>query len=215
MLTALSIWAYHVPGGHQPWSTRRRICVSHSAPSKNILTRPTLACLRYLNSITNLPPLGEHAVSLSRTCKANPAFRFDLSLAILYYDYLLTLPLEIQFLWSPGKQGWLTVACLLNRYLAVFGHIPLAVSYMLRRDDLPVRLSRLSRSAAAEPRPTAVVSYRDARARARLDEQNAYQPAPVQLSGLTSIPRGLRIVHAVTCWLYVLQSIIIARYPRL
>ncbi|KAI9452882.1 hypothetical protein BJY52DRAFT_892035 [Lactarius psammicola] len=69
----------------------------------------------YLNSITNLPPL-----------------------AILYYDYLLTLPLEIQFLWSPGKQGWFTVACLLNRYLAVFGHIPLAVSYILRRDDLPV-----------------------------------------------------------------------------
>ncbi|KAH8979738.1 hypothetical protein EDB92DRAFT_1954688 [Lactarius akahatsu] len=57
----------------------------------------------YLNSITNLPPL-----------------------AILYYDYLLTLPLEIQYLWHPNKLGWFTVACLLNRYLPIFGHIPLA-----------------------------------------------------------------------------------------
>ncbi|KAH9169212.1 hypothetical protein EDB89DRAFT_1494129 [Lactarius sanguifluus] len=69
----------------------------------------------YFNSITNLPPL-----------------------AILYYDYLLTLPLEIQYLWHPNKLGWFTVACLLNRYLPIFGHIPLAVSYMTRSDDLPV-----------------------------------------------------------------------------
>ncbi|KAH9054534.1 hypothetical protein EDB87DRAFT_1689269 [Lactarius vividus] len=67
----------------------------------------------YLNSITNLPPL-----------------------AILYYDYLLTLPLEIQYLWYPNKLGWFTIACLLNRYLPVLGHIPLAVSYMVRSDDL-------------------------------------------------------------------------------
>ncbi|KAH9021572.1 hypothetical protein EDB85DRAFT_2152287 [Lactarius pseudohatsudake] len=69
----------------------------------------------YLNSLTNLPPL-----------------------AILYYDYLLTLPLEIQYLWYPNKLGWFTVACLLNRYLPVFGHIPLAVSYMTRSDNLPL-----------------------------------------------------------------------------
>lgn len=71
----------------------------------------------YLSSITNLPPV-----------------------AILYYDYLLTLQWEIQFLWSPGKQGLFTVACLLNRYLPVFGHIPLAVAHMTQR-DLPFCLS--------------------------------------------------------------------------
>ncbi|KAI9443927.1 hypothetical protein H4582DRAFT_1045945 [Lactarius indigo] len=69
----------------------------------------------YLNSITNIPPL-----------------------AILYYDYLLTLPLEIQYLWYPNKLGWFTVACLLNRYLPILGHIPLAVSYITRQDDLLV-----------------------------------------------------------------------------
>ena len=66
-------------------------------------------------------------------------------LAILYYDYLLTLPWEIQFLWSSGKQqGWVTVACLLNRYLPLFGHIPLAVSYLTTQRDITVRPSYLS-----------------------------------------------------------------------
>lgn len=68
----------------------------------------------YFNSITNLAPL-----------------------AILYYDYLLTFPLEVQFLWSPGNQGWLTLACLINRYLPLFGHIPLAVSYLRSQRDIP------------------------------------------------------------------------------
>ncbi|KAH9026648.1 hypothetical protein EDB84DRAFT_1563667 [Lactarius hengduanensis] len=95
----------------------------------------------YLNSITNLPPL-----------------------AILYYDYLLTLPLEIQYLWYPNKLGWFTVACLLNRYLPVFGHIPLAVSYMTRSDNLPVP-----------------VSYRDAR---RLMIKRLISPPPYSCQGL-------------------------------
>jgi hypothetical protein len=75
---------------------------------------PNAAKYVYINSVTNLPPL-----------------------AILYYDFLLTLPWEIQFLWSPGKQGWFTVACLLNRYLPLFGHIPLAVSYFTAQGDFP------------------------------------------------------------------------------
>ncbi|KAH9005424.1 hypothetical protein EDB86DRAFT_3071124 [Lactarius hatsudake] len=81
---------------------------------------PHAADYVYLNSITNIPPL-----------------------AILYYDYLLTLPLEIQYLWYPNKLGWFTVACLLNRYLPIFGHIPLAVSYIARSGDLPLLNSAL------------------------------------------------------------------------
>ena len=62
-------------------------------------------------------------------------------LAILYYDYLLTLSREIQFLWPPhNKLGWFTLACLLNRYLPVFGYIPLALSYF-SPGSFPVRLS--------------------------------------------------------------------------
>ncbi|KAI0245620.1 hypothetical protein BJV78DRAFT_1158487 [Lactifluus subvellereus] len=58
---------------------------------------------------------------------------FNLSaIALLYYDYTLTLSREIQFLWPPhNKQGWFTLACLLNRYLPVFGYLPSVVSYFV------------------------------------------------------------------------------------
>ncbi|KAI0246884.1 hypothetical protein BJV78DRAFT_94907 [Lactifluus subvellereus] len=58
---------------------------------------------------------------------------FDLSAAvILYYDYALTLPREIQLLWPPhNKLGWFTLTCLLNRYLPIFGHIPFVISYFV------------------------------------------------------------------------------------
>jgi hypothetical protein len=62
-------------------------------------------------------------------------------LVLAYYDYALTLPREIQFLWPPhNEQGWFTLACLLNRYVMVFGHIPTVLSYFV-----PVRYTvRLS-----------------------------------------------------------------------
>ncbi|KAI0246881.1 hypothetical protein BJV78DRAFT_94696 [Lactifluus subvellereus] len=58
---------------------------------------------------------------------------FHLSPAvILYYDYALTLPREIQFLWPPhNKLGWFTLTCLLNRYLPIFGHFPSVVLYFV------------------------------------------------------------------------------------
>ncbi|KAI0276910.1 hypothetical protein BGY98DRAFT_983188 [Russula aff. rugulosa BPL654] len=57
----------------------------------------------------------------------------DLSAAVLlYYDYVLTLPREIQFLWPPhNEQGWFTLACLINRYIPVIGKTPIAVSYFI------------------------------------------------------------------------------------
>ncbi|KAI0246875.1 hypothetical protein BJV78DRAFT_93988 [Lactifluus subvellereus] len=56
-----------------------------------------------------------------------------LSAAVIsYYDYALTLPREIQFLWPPhNKLGWFTLACLLNRYLPVFGQVPIVISYFV------------------------------------------------------------------------------------
>ena len=101
--------------------------------------------------------------------------------AVLYYDYLLTLPLEVQFLWSPGNQGWLTLACLTNRYLPLFGHIPLAVSYFRSQRVIPVRPRSLIRVATTNLFASAhsVVSYCDT----WLDEQRLIKP-PHSCQGL-------------------------------
>ena len=62
---------------------------------------------------------------------------------MLYYDYVLTLPREIQFLWPPyNKQSWFTLACFLNRYIPIVGILPTAVSYIIPV-NITVRLSSL------------------------------------------------------------------------
>ncbi|KAI0246215.1 hypothetical protein BJV78DRAFT_177185 [Lactifluus subvellereus] len=77
-----------------------------------------------LVDINLIPRAGEHVFLNSI---------FNLSAAVmLYYDYALTLPREIQFLWPPhNKQGWFTVACLLNRYLSLLGHLPFVVTFFV------------------------------------------------------------------------------------
>ena len=53
-------------------------------------------------------------------------------LVILYYDYVLTLPQEIQFLWPPhNKQGWFTLVCLSNRYIPMIGVLPVIISFLI------------------------------------------------------------------------------------
>ncbi|KAF8267039.1 hypothetical protein EI94DRAFT_1731582 [Lactarius quietus] len=52
-----------------------------------------------------------------------------LTLQNIYFNSIANLAPLVQFVWTPGNQGWLTLAILLNRYLPIFGHIPLAVSY--------------------------------------------------------------------------------------
>jgi len=43
--------------------------------------------------------------------------------------------LLVEFLWPPhNKQGWFTTACLLNRYIPVFGHLPIVVSWFIKLD---------------------------------------------------------------------------------
>jgi Family of unknown function (DUF6533) len=59
----------------------------------------------------------------------------DFILVIQYYDYVLTLSREIQFLWPPhNKQGCFTIACLLNRYLPLFGHLSFFVILLVQGD---------------------------------------------------------------------------------
>lgn len=50
-------------------------------------------------------------------------------LAILYYDYALTFAREVEHFWpSPYRTGsWVSVIFFLNRYLAIFGHIPILI----------------------------------------------------------------------------------------
>jgi len=58
------------------------------------------------------------------------------TIVILYYDYILTLPREIKFLWPPdNKQGWVTTACLLIRYIPVLGYLPTLVSHFITLDS--------------------------------------------------------------------------------
>ncbi|KAI0260291.1 hypothetical protein BC834DRAFT_552939 [Gloeopeniophorella convolvens] len=53
--------------------------------------------------------------------------------AILYYDYLLTISREICFVWPPvNKLGWVTTIYFLNRYLSMLGHAPVVFSYFIK-----------------------------------------------------------------------------------
>ncbi len=55
-------------------------------------------------------------------------------IAILYYDYWLTLPLEIERYWA--LKGFTTARFLfyLNRYTSLFAHVPVIVAYFWTDD---------------------------------------------------------------------------------
>jgi len=44
---------------------------------------------------------------------------------ILYYDYFITLPSEIDRFWRTGSHSWASILFLANRYAALLGHLPL------------------------------------------------------------------------------------------
>ncbi|KAH9039463.1 hypothetical protein EDB83DRAFT_2677732 [Lactarius deliciosus] len=49
--------------------------------------------------------------------------------AILYYDYALTLSREVEYFWpNPYRMGWVSSIFFLNRYFAIFGYIPIVIS---------------------------------------------------------------------------------------
>jgi hypothetical protein len=102
---------------------------------------------RWINSLVNISAAGERVtpyVSKTKTQLYIFSWARGLSLVMLYYDYLLTLPREIQFLWPPhNKQGWFTLACFLNRYLPVIGLMPITASYFVSVNP-EVRPSSLS-----------------------------------------------------------------------
>ncbi|OSX58651.1 hypothetical protein POSPLADRAFT_1049384 [Postia placenta MAD-698-R-SB12] len=50
--------------------------------------------------------------------------------AILYYDYLLTFSMEVDYFWKQQRWfSWTSLLFILNRYMAVFGVIPIAMEF--------------------------------------------------------------------------------------
>jgi len=54
--------------------------------------------------------------------------------AILVYDYCLTFVAEVERCWS-FRLNWALALFYLNRYLALFGHVPIVVQYFWSTSD--------------------------------------------------------------------------------
>ena len=81
---------------------------------------------------------------------------------MLYYDYMLTLDREIQFIWPPyNEQGWFTLAFFINRYIPLIGILPIVVSYFIQVNTA-VRPSSLLPNVDESENPDRIiaVSYR-------------------------------------------------------
>lgn len=70
---------------------------------------------------------------------------------ILYYDYFLTLSTEVDGYWCAGSHSWASIVFLVNRYVALLGHVPLL--YVLFRGPCMMKV-RLKSSG-----PSGVLSY--------------------------------------------------------
>lgn len=129
ILIALAGRVCNVLGLHRPRSKRSPRYVS-SHIHAFVVHSWSRNCPRWINSIVNLSAAGESATRYVSRTKTQGYIFCCRTLVMLYYDYLLTLPREIEYLWPPhNKQGWFTLACLLNRYLPVIGLSPIAASY--------------------------------------------------------------------------------------
>ncbi|KAH9887022.1 hypothetical protein C8Q73DRAFT_795045 [Cubamyces lactineus] len=53
-----------------------------------------------------------------------------IAFGILWYDFVLTLPLEVERYWKGGR-SWASVFFFLNRYMSVLSHIPVVVEFFL------------------------------------------------------------------------------------
>ncbi|KAI9455170.1 hypothetical protein BJY52DRAFT_1188534 [Lactarius psammicola] len=58
--------------------------------------------------------------------------------AILFYDYALTLSREVECFWPhPYRTGWVSSIFFLNRYFAIFGHIPIVIGLIPNKSCEP------------------------------------------------------------------------------
>ncbi|RPD66289.1 hypothetical protein L227DRAFT_570181 [Lentinus tigrinus ALCF2SS1-6] len=66
-----------------------------------------------------------------------------IAFSMLYYDYLLTLLLEVDLFWSKARFSTVSLLFLINRYLGLFGVVPVILEYF---EDLPPSVSHLAAS---------------------------------------------------------------------
>jgi Family of unknown function (DUF6533) len=59
-------------------------------------------------------------------------------LVILYYDYALNFSREVEFFWphDENRVGWVSALYFLNRYVAIFGYIPIVLRLIPGSDSL-------------------------------------------------------------------------------
>ena len=60
--------------------------------------------------------------------RSHQSWSSHLPLALLYYDFILTLPLEAERFWA-SRQSWVSTFLYLNRYTALLFHIPVIYEY--------------------------------------------------------------------------------------
>lgn len=55
--------------------------------------------------------------------------------AILLYEYCLTFVAEVERCWGSGRLSWALGLFYLNRYLVLFGHVPIMYEYFWESSD--------------------------------------------------------------------------------
>ncbi|OBZ67269.1 hypothetical protein A0H81_12799 [Grifola frondosa] len=70
--------------------------------------------------------------SASTIARANGLHEYmaSVAFALLYYDFVLTIPMEVERYWTGGL-SWASSLYFVNRYLSVLGTIPVIVEYFM------------------------------------------------------------------------------------
>ncbi|KAI0632812.1 hypothetical protein C8Q77DRAFT_1158272 [Trametes polyzona] len=68
-----------------------------------------------------------HLLTVAESNHVNRIFAC-IAFAILWYDFVLTIPLEVERYWKGGR-SWASTFYFINRYLSVISHIPVVVEF--------------------------------------------------------------------------------------
>lgn len=73
---------------------------------------------------------------LVSTFKVAGSILIHICKVILYYDYILNLPAEIESFWNRKGFTWASFLFFVNRYLVLFGNVPVMVQFFWYPQDL-------------------------------------------------------------------------------
>ncbi|ESK87060.1 hypothetical protein Moror_11941 [Moniliophthora roreri MCA 2997] len=63
-----------------------------------------------------------------------------ISFTLIYYEYFITLEIEVERYWAHWRTFSLaSTIFFLNRYVAVFGHVPVIVQYFWTKEPSPYK----------------------------------------------------------------------------